>query len=156
MDILIIAVLILLGLLFCVVELLILPGVSVGAILSFVCLGSAIYMAFNNLGIVATIVVVVIIIALSSFTLAFSLRAKTWDRFTLKSKINSMSTDVLEAEFLVGRRGVATTRLAPMGKIEIDAKIYEAKSSGVYIDAQSEVEVVGVERSIVVVKKVIF
>lgn len=155
MDILVIAVLILLGLFFCVVELLILPGITLGGVLSVACAGGAIYMAFGNLGTVGGIVVVLITIVLLSLALAFSLRAKTWDRFSLKSKIDSSSSSAPQAALQVGERGVATSRLAPMGKVEINGCSYEAKSADVYIDAKSEVEVVGFDNFSVVVKKII-
>ncbi len=45
-----IVLLIFLGLLFLVAELILLPGVSIGALLSFVCFGSWIYFALPDLG----------------------------------------------------------------------------------------------------------
>lgn len=36
---------------------------------------------------------------------------------------------------------MAVSRLAPMGKVEIGGRIYEAKSTDVYIDQRSTVEV---------------
>ncbi len=38
------------GLLFLVAELVLLPGVSIGALLSLVCYGSSIYLAFRDYG----------------------------------------------------------------------------------------------------------
>ena len=48
-----IVLLIFFGLLFLVAELVLLPGVSIGAILALVCYGSSIYLAFRDLGPVA-------------------------------------------------------------------------------------------------------
>ena len=50
MDMFYVVLLVLFGVLFLVAELVFLPGVSVGAVLSLVCYGSAIYLAFRNLG----------------------------------------------------------------------------------------------------------
>ena len=62
---------------------------------------------------------------------------------------------VIPAEELqVGDRGVTLSRLSPMGKVEIGGRIYEAKSTDVYIDQRSTVEVVGFENFNVVVRKV--
>lgn len=153
MDIIIIVSLILLGLLFCIVELLLLPGVTLGGLLSVACYGGAIYFAFENFTSVGGIIVVVSIILLTLVAVLFSLRAKTWDRFSLKSKIDSSSSEDLKSILAVGDRGVALSRLSPMGKIEIDGRSYEAKSNGAYIDAKEEIEVVGFENFSVVVKK---
>ncbi|MFI3280422.1 MAG: NfeD family protein [Rikenellaceae bacterium] len=154
MDILVILLLIVLGLLFCVVELLIIPGVTLGGILSVGCYGGAIYMAFGKLGAVGGIIVVVTIIILSLIAITYSLRSKTWDRFSLKSKIDSASAESPESQLKIGERGVAISRLSPMGKILICGRNYEAKSSDVYIDAKAEIEVVGFENFSVVVKEV--
>lgn len=73
-----IVLLIFFGLLFLVAELVLLPGVSIGAILALVCYGSSIYLAFRDLGPVAGSVVVLVILVLSLIATVVSLRAKTW------------------------------------------------------------------------------
>ena len=60
-----IVLLIVLGLLFLVAELVLLPGVSIGAILALVCYGSSIYLAFRDYGTVAGVVVILAILLLS-------------------------------------------------------------------------------------------
>ena len=45
-----IVLLILFGVLFLVAELVLLPGISIGGILSLICYGSSIYLAFHNYG----------------------------------------------------------------------------------------------------------
>ena len=58
-----------------------------------------------------------------------------------------------ERSLHVGDRGTAVSRLAPMGKIEIAGRNYEAKSVDTYIDQRSPVEVVGFENFTVIVRK---
>ena len=141
--------LILLGVLFLVAELVLLPGVSLGALFALVCYGSAIYTAFADYGPFTGGIVVLIILALSFVATVLSLRSKTWQRFSLKQKIESSSMPLPDNEVKAGDRGVA-----PMGKVEIGGRIYEAKSTDVYIDQRSTVEVVGFENFNVVVRKV--
>ena len=148
-----IVLLIFFGLLFLVAELVLLPGVSIGAILALVCYGSSIYLAFRDLGPVAGSVVVLVILVLSLIATVVSLRAKTWQRFSLKQKINSSSMSTLpEQELSVGDRGTTLSRLSPMGKIEVKGRTYEAKSLGAYVDPRKEIEVVGFENFSVIVK----
>lgn len=155
MDLFYIILLVVLGLLFLVAELVLLPGVSVGAILAMVSYGSAIYLAFRNLGTAAGIVVIVVILILSLIAVVVSLRAKTWQRFSLRQEIRSSSMPVLPAEELhPGDRGTTLSRLSPMGKVEIGGRVYEAKSTGAYVDPQQEIEVVGFENFSVIVKTV--
>lgn len=79
--------LIVLGLLFLVAELVLLPGVSIGAILALVCYGSSIYLAFRDYGTVAGVVVILAILLLSLVATIISLRAKTWQRISLKQRV---------------------------------------------------------------------
>lgn len=147
--------LILFGVLFLVAEIVLLPGISIGGILALVCYGSSIYMAFRDYGPLTGAVVTVAILVLSAGATIVSLRAKTWQRFSLKQEIRSSSMPVIPAEELqVGDRGVTLSRLSPMGKVEIGGRTYEAKSQGAYVDQQRDVEVVGFENFSVIVKTI--
>lgn len=152
MDLFYIVLLVLLGLLFLVAELVLLPGVSVGAVLAMASYGGAIYLAFRNLGTAAGVAVIVVILLLSVAAVVVSLRAKTWQRFSLRQEIRSSSSVLPAEELRVGQRGVTLSRLSPMGKVEIDGKVYEAKSTGAYVDPRQEIEVVGFENFSVIVK----
>lgn len=145
--------LILLGVLFLVAELLLLPGISVGTILSLVCYGSAVYLAFDGYGTLTGAITIAVVLLLSLITTLVSLRAKTWQRLSLKQEIDSSSMQLPEKEISVGARGISVSRLSPMGKVEIDGKSYEAKSADVFIDQKQPVEVVGFDNFAVIVKK---
>ena len=145
--------LVLLGLLFLLVELVLLPGVSVGALLTLVCYGSALYLAFSNFGTTAGLIVLAVILLLSLVAIIFSLRAKTWRRLSLNEEVTSSSMPSPADELKIGDQGRALSRLAPMGKVDFGGKIFEAKSLDAYIDARSTVEVVGFENFNVIVKK---
>lgn len=145
--------LIIFGLLFLIAELILLPGVTLAAVLSLICQGSAIYIAFQDYGTGAGLIVVFVIVVLSLITTVISLRSKTWQRFALKQKIESSSmVSPVEDNVRIGDKGVTVSRLSPMGKVEINGKTYEAKSGGDYVDAKSEIEVVGFENFNVIVK----
>ncbi|HIY68508.1 MAG TPA: NfeD family protein [Candidatus Alistipes intestinigallinarum] len=152
MDLFYIILLVFFGLLFLVAELVLLPGVSIGAILSLVCYGGSIYLAFRDFGTAAGVAVIVVILLLSVAAVVVSLRAKTWQRFSLRQEIRSSSSVLPAEELRVGQRGVTLSRLSPMGKVEIDGKVYEAKSTGAYVDPRQEIEVVGFENFSVIVK----
>lgn len=145
--------LILFGLLFLVAEIVLLPGISVAAVLALVSNGAAVYLAFRDYGPVTGTVVVVAILLLSALAVFFSLRTKTWQRFSLQQEIRSSSMPEPEKELQPGMRGRSISRLSPMGKVEIAGRIYEAKSQDAYIDPRSEIEVVGFENFSVIVKK---
>ena len=148
-----IIVLIALGLLFLVAELLLLAGSTIGGALSLVCYGSAIYMSYYDYGVTTGTVIVAVIILLSLVATVISLRAKTWQRLSLKQEIDSASMEMPEQCLKIGDCGISVSRLSPMGKVEIDGRIYEAKSVDAYVEPKSEIEVVGFENFNVIVKK---
>ena len=159
------------GLLFLVAELVLLPGVSIGAILALVSYGGAIYIAFRDYGPLAGGIVVAVVLVLSFVATVVSLRSKTWRRFSflrrflrpryfpwrrfsLKQKVDSsVMPEPVQQSVRVGDTGMTVSRLAPMGKVEIGGKIYEAKSMDSYIDPRREVEVVGFENFNIIVRK---
>lgn len=145
--------LILFGVLFLVAEIVLLPGISIGGILALVCYGSSIYMAFRDYGPLTGAMVTVAILVLSAGATIVSLRAKTWQRFSLKQQIDSSSMRTPEEDNVrIGDRGVTLSRLSPMGKVDIGGRIYEAKSLYRYVYPRSEVEVVGFENFNVIVR----
>lgn len=153
MELFYIILLVFFGLLFLVAELVLLPGVSIGALLALVCYGSSIYLAFRDFGTVGGVVAIAVVLVLSVVATVVSLRAKTWQRFSLKQQIRSSGMPAPHEELRVGDRGTTVSRLSPMGKVEIGGRVFEAKSQGTYVDPQCEIEVVGFENFSVIVKK---
>jgi membrane-bound ClpP family serine protease len=149
-----IIILVLLGVFFLVAELIFLPGVTLGAILAAASYGAAIYSAFVRLGVIGGVVTIVAVVAVSLVAVVISLRAKTWQRLALNDKVEGTSMESPSQELNVGDKGVAVSRLSPMGTVVIDGTTYEAKSLDAYIDPRSEVEVIGVENFTVLVKKI--
>lgn len=148
-----IVLLIILGVLFLVAELVFLSGTFAGGILSLICYGGAIFLAFSD-GTVTGVVVTVIVALVSLIATIISLRAKTWQRLSLKQEIESASMEQPDATLKVGDRGVTVSRLSPMGKVKIGGSIYEAKSIDAYIDPKCNVEVAGFENFSVIVRKI--
>ncbi len=149
-----IVLLVLLGVLFLVAELLVITGSVIGTLLALVCYGSAIYLAFAQYGTCVGMIVVAAIALVSLIATIVSLRSKTWRKLSLQQEIDSASMPLPEDKLKAGNRGVALSRLAPTGKVEIAESIYEARSMDVFIDQRSDVEVVGFENFTVIVKKI--
>lgn len=154
MEVFIIVLLVLFGVLFLVAELVLLPGVSIGAILALVSYGGAAYVAFRNYGSWAGIAVIAAVLVLSAVATVLSLRAKTWQRFSLRQKIASSCMASPSENVRIGDRGITLSRLSPMGRVEIGNRIFEAKSLDAYVDPRTEVEVAGFENSNVIVKTI--
>jgi membrane-bound ClpP family serine protease len=149
-----IALLIVVGGLMLVVELVLLPGITIAAIGALGCYGGAAWLSWENYGTRGLLVTVAVVIVLTVIATWFSLRAKTWQRFALGDKIESRSQDAPERKVKTGDRGVTLGRLAPMGKVTIDGRDYEAKTTGAFVDQHTEVEVIGFENFNIIVKPI--
>ena len=84
-----------------------------------------------------------------------SLRARTWNRLMLKTKIKgTVDTDLTEEQVKPGDLGTTLTRLAPMGKILVNDLVREAKSTEGYIDEHNDIEIVSIEGTRISVKPI--
>ncbi len=148
--------LILVGTLLLVAELVLLPGFTVAGICAFAADAAAVWLGFARYGTSVGLIVLGVVIAISAVATYMSLRARTWQRFSLKDSIDGVSQQLPADDGVKpGDRGTATTRLAPMGKVLIDGKIYEAKSIDAFVDQNTPVEVCEFDNFSIVVKKVI-
>ncbi len=144
--------LIVVGLFLLVTEVVLLPGITVAGVGAFLSCGGAIWLAFDRYGTSAGIATVVAVAVLALVALAVSLKTKTWQRFSLKQKIDGVSQPDVSRLVKEVACGVTLTRLAPMGKVVIDGQSYEAKSIDSYIDPKTEVTVIGFENFSLIVK----
>ncbi len=151
MDILIIALLVLLGLILIVAEILLLPGLTVAAIGSVASLLGAIYLCYVNYGLVASAILLLCTVVAVVITLVYSLRSKSLKKISLDENIVGKSSENADVSIALGSEGITTTRLAPMGNVSIDGMTFEAKSVDGYIDARMPIKVMGFENSIVIV-----
>jgi len=148
-----IIIMIVLGIILFIIEFLLVPGITVAGIGGLVLTVLGVLKAFNDFGTSTGIWFMIGTIVLSVFIIAISLRAKTWRRLMLNTNINSsVDTDLTEDQIKKGDTGKTITRLNPMGKIMVNDLVREAKSVEGYISQNSEVEVVSVEGTRIIVK----
>jgi membrane-bound ClpP family serine protease len=148
-----IALLILLGILLLLIEFLIIPGVTIAGIGGFILIAAGIFSAyrlhgtkFGNITVAITVLVLIIIFS-------FVLRSRTWKRIALNTKISGSVDNIKkERKFTVGEKGKTITRLAPIGKAIFNDRIIEAKSLSGYIDENTEVEIIKIQNTNVIVK----
>ena len=144
--------LILVGLVLMLAEILLVPGVGVAGVLGLLSLGGSCFYAFyeygNMVGAIVTAVDIVLVVAL----LVWVLRAKTWRRMSLETKIDSKAVE--SSVLSVGDRGRTLTRLAPMGSARFADYVIEVKAVEGLLDPNIEVEVVLIEDNKIYVKPV--
>jgi len=151
----IIIILIVLGILLFVIEFLLVPGVTIAGIGGLILTVFGVYKAFEEYGSTVGVWVLIGTILLSVFVIAMSLRARTWNRLMLKTNIKgTVDKAITEEQMKIGDRGVALTRLAPMGKILVNDLVREAKSVEGFVDEHTDIEIVSVEGIRISVKPV--
>ena len=145
--------LIVLGIILLFLEFFVIPGVTIAGIGGFLCLAGAIFAAYYNHGtgtgniiLLSTIVVLIILIFIA-------FKSNIWKKVMLNTDIDGIATDVKnDPSFKIGDRGMAITRLAPIGKAMFNNKMVEAKSIAGFIDQNTEVEIVKIQNTNVIVK----
>ena len=154
MDIVIIASLIIAGLILFIIEVFLLPGVSIAGIVSAGCLLYANYYAFDALGTMpGCITLAISAIGVIAITIWF-MRSKTVDKLSLKKTIDYRPEPLKGLDLKQGDEGVALTRLALIGNAEFNGRIIEVRSSGDFIDQKSKIRVERILDGVVLVEKI--
>ncbi len=136
-----------------IVELVFIPGFGVAGILSIGCVGVAIFLSYSNFAPVVGHIVAGLSVVMFVSVLVFALKSGTWSRVSLKETISATVNDNLFEGAAVGDCALTVSRLAPMGKVVLNQRQFEAKSMSSYIDEGQEVVIVGFEDSYLIVKK---
>ena len=153
MDILIIASLIIAGLILFIIEVFLLPGISIAGIISAVCLLYANYYAFDTMGTLpGCITLVISAIGVIAITVWF-MRSKTVDKLSLKKTIDYKPEPLKGLNLKAGDEGIALTRLALIGNAEFDGNIIEVRSTGDFIEEKSKIRIERIRDGIVMVEK---
>lgn len=137
MEIIIIVLLLIAAIILFLVELFLLPGISVAGILAGGCAFFANYYAFAHLGQLGGCITLAVSVVACVGSLMWFMRSKTLDRIALKKEIKGTVDHSAEDAVRVGDNGVALTRLALIGQAEINGKIVEVRSADGFIDEQT-------------------
>jgi membrane-bound ClpP family serine protease len=151
MSLTLLALIILIGIILLVLEIIVLPGLIAGItglILIVLPLGWIYVDHGSTIGNISFAITLVLTIA----AVYFSFKSKAWNRFGLKSTIDSKVNDISEMNVHVGDHGVCISALRPSGTVEINGHRLEAASLGTIIDAGSNIVVVEVSSTKVTVK----
>ncbi len=148
-----IIVLIIIGLLLFLVEFLLIPGITIAGLGGVAFISGGIIWAYVGYGSTVGHIVLVSTLFSTVLLIFLALRSKTWKRFMLTTNIDSSVENSADEDLIKPHdTGVAISRLAPIGKARINNMVVEAKSTGEYIEEKSEIEVIRIEGSKVIVK----
>lgn len=154
MDVTIVVILLLLGILFFLLELFLIPGISLAGIAGTLFMGGAIYYAYSQIGSSAGHLTVVSSVVLLAITIWIFVRSKALEKMSLKAEIKGKNDPLENMIINKGDLGVSQSRLAPMGKVKVNGHIVEAKTNDDFIDPGVEVRVLEVYNTNILVERI--
>ena len=148
MEVFIIVSLILAGLLLFIVEVFLIPGISIAGIASAICLLYANYYAFDTLGPIAGFITLIASVLSCLAIIIWFMHSKTMDKLSLK-KIDPLKGTHIR----IGDKGIAITRLALIGNANFNGHIIEVRSADGLIDENTPIYVERMVEGTVIVRK---
>ena len=145
MSWLLIIILICLGVVFLLLEVLVIPGTTVAGIVGFAMIFVGLWQAYASKGIMEGHITLGLTLVVTAVTLYFSFKAGTWKRMALKTSIDSRMDQLEGIIIKEGDSGNTVSRLAPSGKALINNEIVEVHTFGEFIDQEVEITVLSVK-----------
>ena len=152
MEVFIIVSLILAGLLLFIVEVFLIPGISIAGIASAICLLYANYYAFANLGMAGFITLIASVLSCIAIIVWF-MHSKTMDKLSLKKTLDYKIDPLKGTHIRIGDKGIAITRLALIGNANFNGHIIEVRSADGLIDENTPIYVERMVEGTVIVRK---
>jgi membrane-bound ClpP family serine protease len=134
-----------------ILELVAIPGTTITGLLGCGLIGWGVYNMYAEYGVGWGTFSLIFCIGVAIILLVWSLKAKTWARFSLDKSIDSKVNE-LKNQVVVGDKGISITRLAPIGIAEIDGERMEVYTATSFVDPNTSIEVVRVEGNKIMVK----
>ena len=144
--------LIAIGIITILLEILVIPGVGIVGIMGFVSVVFGIIQAYTVYGTLAGNITLIVSAFIMVLLFVMSLRSNTWKRHILNDSIDSKMNTIDETLVKVGSEGISISRLAPSGKARIEGELYEVHTLGEFVDENTELIVVKVNRNKIIVK----
>jgi len=153
MTIFIIALLLILGFIFLVVELFFVPGFSVPGLAGLAMIGYGIFKARSAYGTSGVLVTVAVSAVAAIILVRVALRSHAVRKIGLDYDEKEAKA-VDDYSFLVGREGTALTTLRPSGTALIDGGRYNVVTDGEYMEKESPLVVSAVEGTRIIVSPI--
>jgi len=147
----IILILIALGIIFLLLELLVIPGATFVGIIGLVALVLGVFQTFTIYGSTWGIIALLGTSIFSIGMLVLSLRSKTWKKAMLSTSIDSKIDYGIE-KIKAGDKGISISRLTPMGKAQFGDDYVEVSSYGSFIDPDIAIRIVEIKNNKVFVE----
>lgn len=153
MSLTLIIILIIAGLLFLLLEVLVIPGTTVVGIAGFALIIFSVWESYHVFGSPTGHFVLLGTIFFTLLTIYLALKSKTWNRIMLKTEISGKVNEIDTTKVQAGDTGISVSRLTPGGKALINDEYYEVHTNGEFIDQESEIVVTHLADNKIFVKR---
>ena len=130
------------GLALIVAEIIFVPGTTLVGVVGFAFLILGTGLSFRYFGGEVGWITVGCTSVASGVILYYSFSANVWGKFSLKSKSDSKVNEGELDQLTVGTEGQTLSTLRPVGKAELNNKIFEVKTLGEYLDSGKRIRVI--------------
>lgn len=152
MSWLVIVSLIIFGIIFLLLEILVVPGTTLVGLVGGGLIVAGVVIAFSDHGMQAGVLTLAGSLVGSVLAIAIALKSNTWRKAMLGTELDGRVNVVEPEKVLAGDEGIAVTRLNPMGKAMIKDEFYEVTSKDNLIGENTPIVVVKVEGNKIIVK----
>lgn len=153
MDILIVIGILLLAVIFILIELFLIPGLSIAGITGIALAAVSVWYAYSHVSVLAGNLALAGSFILTAAAVWVFVKSRALERMSLKTNVTGIVEKIDEELIKVGDKGVSMSRLAPMGKVRINNEIMEAKTNDEFIDQGVEIVVIEVYKTNVLVER---
>lgn len=153
-DWILISILILGGIGLIVIETIFIPGATVVGFIGF---GIGCYGVFRSYVLFGSqtghiVLVSSTLLAVSAIVIGF--KSNVWKRFTNEKSIDAKVNESLTSSLNVADEGLTVSSLKPIGKAEFDHKEYEVSTIGQYLEENTPVRIIKIERNKIIVEPI--
>jgi len=152
MNFLIIIFLIILGIVLLLIEVTILPGITVAGVGSFLVLVYSVYLAFTSYGTLVGFLTLAFVLIAAPLLVFKLFKGKAGKSMVLNTVLTGFANEIDPEKVKVGDIGVTIGRLAPMGKIKVNDEVVEVRSTGTFVNPGEKVRIISIEKSLVTVE----
>ena len=145
--------LIVIGIIFLLLEVLVVPGTTVVGFIGAGMMIGGIYIAYDVYGPQIGTYTLVSAVILSVIAIGIAVRSGTWKKIMLNTEVDGRVSVVDSQKVHSGDEGTTITRLNPMGKALIKEEYYEVTSKDNLISENQEIVVVKVDGNKIIVKQ---
>lgn len=146
--------LLIMGLILLIAEIMFVPGTTIVGIVGFVFLAIGIGLGFRYFGSSTGWIITGVSTVASGVILVYAFKTNVWRRFASRETIASRVNEEEMNNLAEGAEGIAISALRPIGKAELNGKVYEVKTFGNYLETGAKVKVIRIMSHEVIVEQI--